>query len=242
MFILVSSISIQVLKTLEEARVAYNAPREAWCAAHLNMLCTFALDAYEQYGLYNDTQQRGFLIDYESLPGSIARVLLPSFGLEPSDHWLSKMAIESKSYSKGKGHSKLFFGDSEDKDQRATAEISKFSNSILQPTFEKMRAVSTNALKLLAPLLFEKIAYRGSDGTTLNINWKSLSDIPITARNGDVPLSLKGIISPPPDLRPVASSNLLRGLHSNSFKAKEFVSWAPFSNTHDSKAFEVRHR
>ena len=205
------------------------------------MLCTSALAAYEQYGFYNDSQQRGFLVDYESLPGSIARVLLPSFGVEPSDHWLSKMAVESKSYSKGKGYSKLFFGDSEDKDQRATQEISKFSNSILQPTFEKMTAVSTNGLKLLAPLLFEKIAVKGRDGTTLNINWKSLSDIPITARNGDVPLSLKGVISPPEDLKPIDSSNLLRGLHSTPLKAKEFVSWAPFSNTHDSKAFEVRH-
>lgn len=221
--------------------MSYNAPKEAWCAAHLNMLCTSAIRAYEEYGAYNDTQQRGFLINYESLPGSVARLLLPSFGIDPSEQWLNKMAIESKSYSKGKGQPKLFLSDSNDKDERATELILKYSDIILQPTYQKMIDISTNKLKLLAPLLFEKIVIKNTNNKPLSINWKSLSDVPILTGHPDIPLSLKGFETSPKDLRPIDPSNLLRGFHSNSFKAKEFVPWAPFSNTHDSKAFEVRH-
>jgi hypothetical protein len=125
------------------------------------MLCSSAIRAYENFGLYNNSQQRGFLVNYESLPGSIARVLLPSFGVEPSDHWLGKMAEESQSYSKGRADERPFFGDSEDKDERATAGIQKYSKSILQPTYEKMLIISANGLKALSPSLFDKIAIKG---------------------------------------------------------------------------------
>ena len=149
------------------------------------------------------------------------------------------MALESKSYSKSRGTPKLFFSDSKDKDERATDLIEKYSNTILQPTYDKMLKVSTYGMQLIAPELYEKIVVRGNSGEVIKINWKSLSDIPITAGHPAVPLStrfFKNIITDPV---PVDSSNLLRGLHSNNIKAKEFLSWAPFSNTHSSNTYEV---
>ena len=219
-----------------------NVPKEAWCAAHLNMLCNSALKAYESYGTYNDSQQRGFLVNYDSLPGSVARLLLPSFGVEPSDHWLSKMAEESMSYSKGRGISKLFFGDSKDKDDRATAAIQQYSTSILQPTFEKMAAISSKGLESMSPELFKKISITAPDGRALSINWKSLKDVPVVAPRS-VPLSRRGMTldSQTEERGGLSSdgSNTLRGQHSSSFKAKEFLAWAPFSNTHSSRPVQV---
>lgn len=104
------------------------------------------------------------------------------------------MAIESKSYSKGRGLPQLFFGDSEDKDGRATELIQKYSNSILLPTYLKMAAVSTNGLKSIAPLLFDKIVIRDGEGNAMTVNWKSLKDIPITAANAAVPISMRGTL------------------------------------------------
>jgi hypothetical protein len=73
------------------------------------------------------------------------------------------------------------------------------------------------------------------------LNWKSLSDVPVTATHS-VPLSLidKEVSETPvEESLPLDSSNYLRGKHSSSLKAKEFLSWAPFSNTHSSKLFQV---
>ena len=181
-------------------------------------------------------------MNYESLPGSIPRVLLPSFGVEPSDYWLSKMAVESKSYSKGRNVPKLFFGDSEDKEERATAAIQQFSNSILQSSYEEMAAISTAALKSLSSTLFEKIAIKSASGATLDINWKSLKDIPVAATYS-VPLSSRHRKADPLIAegmkRSLDGTDSLRGRHSSSFKAKEYLSWAPFSNTHNSKPVQV---
>jgi hypothetical protein len=49
------------------------------------MLCNSALRAYEKYGVVavNNTgvlHQRGLLVNYESLPGAIPKVMLPMFG------------------------------------------------------------------------------------------------------------------------------------------------------------------
>jgi hypothetical protein len=206
------------------------------------MLCNNAIRAYKEYGTYNDSQQRGFLVNYDSLPGSIPRVLLPSFGVEPSDYWLSKMAVESKSYSKGRNVPKLFFGDSEDKEERATAAIQQFSNSILQSSYEEMAAISTAALKSLSSTLFEKIVIKSASGATLDINWKSLKDIPVAATYS-VPLSSRHRKVDPLIAegmkRSLDGTDSLRGRHSSSFKAKEYLSWAPFSNTHNSKPVQV---
>lgn len=207
------------------------------------MLCNSALEAYYKYGVYNDSQQRGFLINYDSLPGSVARLLLPSFGIEPSGHWLSKMAVESKSYSKGRGDSKIFFGDSKDKDERATSAIQLYSTSILKPTYDKMSAISAKSLQQLSPSLFDQISIRGGDD--VSVNWGSLKDVPVTATRS-IPLSTRGrqLDSPVTDEQGEGHSgdekNSLRGQHSASFKAKEFLAWAPFSNTHSSKPVDVR--
>lgn len=181
-------------------------------------------------------------MNYDSLPGSVPRVLLPSFGVEPSEYWLSKMAVESKSYSKGRNVPKLFFGDSEDKEERATAAIQQFSNSILQSSYEEMAAISTAALKSLSSTLFEKIVIKSASGATLDINWKSLKDIPVAATYS-VPLSSRHRKVDPLIAegmkRSLDGTDSLRGRHSSSFKAKEYLSWAPFSNTHNSKPVQV---
>jgi hypothetical protein len=92
------------------------------------MLCGFALQAYEKYGKFSDatgsTRQRGLLVNYDLLPGAVPKLLLPLFGQHVTATWLEKLHAESKLYSKGRGSSfRLFFGDSKDKEMRATAAI-----------------------------------------------------------------------------------------------------------------------
>ena len=249
-----------------------NVPREAWCAAHLNMLCSSAVRAYESYGRYNDTgTQRGFLVNYDSLPGSIARLLLPSFGIEPNEYWLTRMAIESKQYSKSRGAVPLpFTGDSEDKEERATAGIQKFAKLILDPTYDVMEKISSDSLKELSPSLFTRMSVRRESG--MEISWQMLKDVPITPSH-DVPLAAPRVSSSSTGNTPrmaglglasadsmdskdnlvggaetgssdsSSSSSSLRGnQHSIYTKEKEkiFVPWAPFSNTHTSRPYEVR--
>jgi hypothetical protein len=40
----------EVSNAIEVYEPARSASREAWCAAHLNMLCTHALEAYKNFG------------------------------------------------------------------------------------------------------------------------------------------------------------------------------------------------
>lgn len=141
-------------------------------------------------------------------------------------------------------------GDSEDKDERATAPIQKYSNSILQPTYDKMLAVSANNLKKISLELYNTIIIKNDNRNdvktdpnngfvTDTVNWKSLKDIPVTATHS-VPISQMGKkFEIPNEIEDVDSSNHLRGQHSTSLKIKEFLSWAPFSNTHKSKPFQV---
>ncbi len=60
------------------------------CAAHLNMLCSYAISAYDTYGSFPPSasvsvstpplpRQRGLLINYESLPGILPIAVLPLF-------------------------------------------------------------------------------------------------------------------------------------------------------------------
>ena len=262
---------LQVRKSIADAGSnSGNVPREAWCAAHLNMLCSSAVRAYESYGRYNDTgTQRGFLVNYDSLPGSIARLLLPSFGIEPSEYWLTRMAVESKQYSKSRGAVPLpFTGDSEDKEERATAGIQKFAKLILDPTYDVMEKISADGLKELSPSLYTRMLVRRENG--MEISWQMLKDVPITPSH-DVPLAMPrvpsssagnilgmaglGLASASVDSvdgkdnligRAEAgssdSSSSLRGNKHSSFtkeKEKIFVPWAPFSNTHSSRPYEV---
>jgi Cupin-like domain len=233
-------------------------PKEAWCAAHLNMLCNSAIRAYDKYGLYADesgnTKQRGFLINYDSLPGIVGSTLLPAFGVQPTKQWLTKMATESQHYSKGKGDSKIFQGDSEDKDSRATDKIQKFAASILAPTFDKLTKLSEESFSRAAPALFSQIP---SDASGTHKDWKFLNKVPevlskdsiaifraARSPDGIDPRSLEQ--SNPdhgeegPDER--GSAGHRRGGAGHSvFDPVQFVPWAPFSNTHSSKPFERPH-
>ena len=182
---------------------AVDAPREAWCAWHLNMLCQHALRAYHTFSVYNTTipatrtrtrtststststrtrtrtsasasgaahpvpsrRQRGFLVNYASLPGAVGAQLLPAFGVAPvGAEWRGRMEVVSKQYSKargaekGKGEgevdggggrgagassgSRLFASDSQDKDERAPAAMKRFATMIMQPTFVFMEMIS----------------------------------------------------------------------------------------------------
>jgi hypothetical protein len=143
------------------------------------MLCEHAYEAYEKYGTYDATSvaaverrksegwlreespvvevgaQRGMLVDYESLPGIIPRLVLPHlFGIAPSSAWLASMEKESREYSKGRGQGPkagVFTGDSAEKERKANAEVKKYSDAILQPTFVKLAAASQHAVDVLAP-------------------------------------------------------------------------------------------
>jgi hypothetical protein len=94
-----------------EMSEALDAPREAWCAWHLNTLCQHALRAYDAFSLYNTSstsstasvggtstllpielnrqqpqqqpqqRRRGFFVNYASLPGAVSAQLLPAFGV-----------------------------------------------------------------------------------------------------------------------------------------------------------------
>mmetsp|Transcript_15280 Transcript_15280/g.23007 ORF Transcript_15280/g.23007 Transcript_15280/m.23007 type:complete len:862 (+) Transcript_15280:57-2642(+) len=157
----------KVKDALKRVGASASADKEAWCAAHLNMLCEHAVEAYEKYGVYDEASlransqavqdgviragraqvevgaQRGILIDYQSLPGIIPRVVLPLFGVEPSDQWVQNMITESQEYSKGRGKgpkSGTFKGDSADKEKHATDAIEQWAEKILAPTYNKMYA------------------------------------------------------------------------------------------------------
>ena len=137
-----------------------SAPKEAVCAAHLNMLCECALEALEEYGTYDSDPERsrGLLIDYKFLPGAVPTVLLPHFGLTetPAKSLLQSMAKESLQYSKGssrnskRGKTGVFTGDSADKERRSSVAIDDWSKKIMGPTYEKMNALSLPVLESLS--------------------------------------------------------------------------------------------
>ena len=210
-----------------------NPPKEAWCAAHLNMLCSSAVRAYKKYDKYSDSKQRGLLINYESLPGVVARVLLPMFGISPNEKWLEKMKIESTHYSKARGGiSRLFFGDSADKEQRATHDIQKYSKLILDSTYEELMKLSLEGFKNASPKETSKIPITND---VINIQWNVLKELPEFSEISIVdPLqysSLKAIETPQTSQQEKISTG-----HS-VFESKPFQPWIPFSNSHNSKSF-----
>ena len=246
----------EVRNTISTVLGNKNPPKEAWCAAHLNMLCTHALSAYERYGVMTDgagaVHQRGMLVNYDALPGIVARAVLPMFGVAPHAAWLAKMAVESQHYSKGRGNTKIFSGDSQDKDERATKPIVKFATSILMPSYEKLVTLSEESLRAAAPREFALLVPT-ADGT--GQDWKVLSKVPKQLLTKVVPIvSQKGqgddqspVILQPDEaaeaLDPAdagVNHGSLRG-HSFVAKPKKFVPWIPFSNSHSSKSFEPAH-
>ena len=147
------------------------------------MLCSFALRSYEKYGtrldpVSNEFVQRGLLINYDSLPGSFPKMLLPLFGISPvPNNWILKIKQESEFYSKSRpGRIKplKFIGDSKDKDQRATDAIQKYAETILQPTYELLNKKAIEGFQNLSPLLFNSIS---NSSALSDINWKKVSNL-----------------------------------------------------------------
>jgi hypothetical protein len=256
----------EVRETISAVMGQKSPPKEAWCAAHLNMLCTSALHAYERFGVKarpdGTIAQHGLLVNYESLPGIVPRAVLPMFGVTPSAQWLNKMRTESKQYSKGRGGHKVFVSDSKDKDSRATEEIQNYANVILAPTYKKLASLSEESLKGAAPREFDVLGSSAEQGSEAK-NWKVLADIPVEriltsaaavqqqqqqqSGGAHAAAGLSGAHSAggdKQDLPELLKANLRGGKgmfgHSGVLKPKEFVPWIPFSNTHSSKSLHVR--
>lgn len=199
------------------------------CAAHLSMLCSFALRSFEKYGTRldaasNEYIQRGVLVNYESLPGYVPLVLLPLFGVSPvPTAWLTRIKAESEYYSKGRGgkRTQVFRGDSEDKDGRATEGIQKYADLILQPSYEELNRRAVEALKSVAPELYASAVQQDlSPPGSSAFNWKLLGQLPKGAAAG-------------------VSVAQREEQHSRAISEVEFQHWLPFSNHHSSLPFEV---
>ncbi len=225
------------------------------CAAHLNMLCNKAINAYLKYNTAKSAnRQRGLLINYESMPGVIPKLVVPYlFRTNLNSNWLSKMQAESKHYSKSRGSRfRLFFGDSKDKDERATKEIQTYAEKILTPTYQLLNQYSFQAMQTLASSMIVS-----NDINQISLTWNGLKDFPEKSYIEQYHLfNLNSIAKPlPPNAAAVASaassSSSLNGAkeqvpltfgvdeipHSNVLKELEFAPWAPFSNHHHSKTF-----
>lgn len=234
----------EVAETISRVVGMKNPPKEAWCAAHLNMLCNSALRAYSKYGTRPGSagegpQQRGFLVNYESLPGVVPLVLLPLFGVQPTAEWLEKMKSESGFYSKGREKERIFKGDSQDKDERATQAIQKYAKEILLTTFDKLTEASIDALQRFSPTSLAKVSTSEAEGK----NWAPLNVVPLLSDIQRVASSeqrTRGLQGKPSAASPTAAATLLaapRRGHS-TFPETQFLPWNPFSNTHTSKPFE----
>ena len=201
------------------------------CAAHLSMLCSYALRSFEKYGTRLDDAsheyvQRGVLVNYESLPGYVPLVLLPLFGVRPvPTAWLVRIKAESEYYSKGRGGKRMqqvFRGDSEDKDGRATEGIQKYADLILQPSYEELNRKAVEALKNVAPELYARVVQQDqSPSGSSAFNWKLFGELPKGSAAGGVGIAQR------------------EEQHSRAISEVEFQHWLPFSNHHSSLPFEV---
>ena len=213
----------------------YEATNPAWCAAHLNMLCTHAIDALNTYGTYKGTTrdgtQRGIVVDYAGLPGAIPRVMLPLFGVSTvSQSLISKMEEVSQFYSKGgrKKSGEVFEGDSEDKEERADEDVKRAAENILQPSYDTLAGLSTGSIFAMKE---EFIGGPPSQGATLDPEhlWDELAELP------SVPVSpgaLRGMSQAPHV--PSEGFSTLKDLPSEMD-----LLWKSFASNHSSKPFEV---
>jgi hypothetical protein len=206
------------------------------------MLCNRAINAYTKYGKTSSGKQRGLLINYESLPGYIPRVVLPFlFGSNINRKWLAKMESESKHYSKSRGSRfRLFFSDSKDKDERATEQIQTFADKILTPTYLKLNQYSFEGFQAVASSLVDSNLIKDNSYT-----WMSLKEIPNENFAEQNHLFDKNDVSTD-QMAPGESATYLANPvlsspdeipHSHALKEFEFVPWAPFANHHHSKTF-----
>ena len=190
------------------------------------MLCNHAIDAYTKYGKNSSGKPRGLLVNYESLPGIIPRVVLPYlFSTEINARWLSKMETEAKHYSKSRGtRFRLFFGDSKDKDERATKEIQLYADKVLIPTYQKLNALSLEGFRAVASNLVDSNLISGNSYT-----WTALKEFPeksTVESNKEAEMGQK-----------IQSFDRDEIPHSTALKQADFVPWAPFANHHTSKTF-----
>lgn len=176
----------------------------------------------------------GLLVNYEGLPGIVARVLLPIFKVKPTKRWLEKMEAVASFYSKGKGTEKIFKEDSNDKDTRATQLIQQYASSILMPTYERMTEASWQGLQRAAPAELVKL---GSSYDRRK-DWKSLSTI---IQSDILGLSIEkvGNTINVTSIKTQPSNNSAALLGHSNLPVITYLPWSPFSNTHSSTPFQV---
>ena len=161
---------------------------EAWCAAHLNMLCLHSLRAEKKFGRISGSgKRRGMLLPYESLPGALASIVLPLFAVPSIDQeWQEKMIKNSKLYSKSRTSagfmhgSRKFSGDSEEKNEAASSDVKNWAMKIMDPTYLEMRNKSIVALQELVStnvIVNNEVYAQILKGNRL-LDWSSIKKLP----------------------------------------------------------------
>ena len=126
--------TIKILKAESAAKASRTSP-ENYCAAHLAMLTSSALDA-------DGSSDRGLLVDYASMPGALEAYVFPKhFGLSLAPEDALRTHAASSVYSKARGGRKAgaWESDNEKKERAATPAIKSAAATYLQPTFERAR-------------------------------------------------------------------------------------------------------
>jgi len=236
-----------------------SAPNEAWCAAHLSMLCHNAINAYKAFatkrveGSESDIQ-RGMLVDYESLPAAVPKTILSLFGVDVSPSWLIRMEEESNFYSKARKKDTTFAGDSEDKDKRASDQLKLWAKRLLDPAYKEMSQIAVEAALKVAPedvKALQNVDIVDSEGNVLveggRKEWAKLKlTLPaatIHKRAFTGSYTLKKLVK-----RASISKSEYEGnaLDRHSLFEEEgavdvdeqYMPWAPFASSHRSKAME----
>lgn len=223
------------------------------------MLCNAALNTYTAHGLYPSTgNQRGMLVNYDSLPGAVPKALLPLFGISQiSPEWIAHMLRVSTKYSKARSTGSSFTGDSRQKNARATVEMRRYAAAIMQPTYASLLNYTKEALAtVLSPEELELITRKHAvDTGGEDVMWSELSIIetplgnePLRAGNGNLrkrsapdTVSIVRTGHRIDNLHGSESANsTIHALHSRKVGiTREYYPWSPFSNTHDSQPFQV---
>ena len=222
---------------------AYGAPDEAWCAAHLAMLCSHAIDAYANYGVFSSEgrPQRGLLLNYESLPASLPLILLNLFGVEVEAAWTLAIENEARYYSKGRGKVHSFDGDSEDKDSRASNTLKEWANKILLSLYEEMEILGVGGARNINSELLDKLP-ASSDGQ--GKEWSKLEFPEITGDESAEPRGthmlkkIQGTCRSSSDTYGNAHDRHSRFQEPGAEADDQFFAWDPFASTHSSQPFE----
>lgn len=195
-----------------------------WCAAHLHMLCSHAIDSYEKYSLAEGVR-RGAVIDYSSLPGSLVKIIFPLFKYSPSTAILQKIISVTGKYSKDRkgglggrssksGH---FKGDSELKDRKASDEMRRVAEAIMLNSFSRLAVLAEESAE--AYLSENELKHLPYHPDLPGKDWKSIS--PLQASTNIAFKLIKGIFDT---------------WHSQVIPPVPFHQ--PFGNSHDSQPFE----